>query len=311
MRIRIELLACALSGCGSVGSKQIDANMPVDSSQPDTGLPDAAAICDPPSKFDAPIPLVGFNTTKFEGVPRLSPDELDLYYGGGDANAVDLFRAQRSRVSDAFGAPASLSGVNSAANEYNPTVSSDGFTLFFESDRVSGEAGHLYVSTRSARVGEFGSASLVANVNSASRSDIDAQPFLTMDGQELWFTSTREGGAAGRDIFRATWNGSAFATPARVPALSGGTDDYLPTLSADRLTVYFSSARSGGKGNFDIWTSHRTTTLDGFPEPKPVSELNTSANDYVGWVSPDNCRIYLSSDTAGTRDIYIASRPPG
>lgn len=96
----------------------------------------------------------------------------------------------------------------------------------------------------------------------------------------------------------------------RLPELSTNARDFLPTLSADKLTVYLSSNRPGGKGGFDIWTSHRSTTSDGFPTPKPVPELNSSANEDVGWLSSDNCRIYFSSDVAGTFDIYVATRHP-
>jgi Tol biopolymer transport system component len=91
-------------------------------------------------------------------------------------------------------------------------------------------------------------------------------------------------------------------------ALSTDVEDQVPMLSADKLTVYLSSNRPGGKGGFDIWTAHRSTTADGFPAPTPVSELNSSAADYVGWLSPDNCRIYFSSNVSGTFDVYVASR---
>ena len=152
----------------------------------------------------------------------------------------------------------------------------------------------------------FGAPSEVANVNSTTVTDDDGEPFVTADGQELWFVSTR----GGTDVYRAVWNGSSFANVAAVTALSSNAYDFLPVLSADKLTVYLSSNRPDGKGSYDIWTAHRSTTSDGFPAPRLVPELNSSATDYVGWLSPDNCRIYFSSDVAGTPYIYIATRHP-
>jgi len=168
----------------------------------------------------------------------------------------------------------------------------------------------LYLSTRTSRVGEFGAPSEVANVNSATVTDTDAQPFVTADGQELWFVSNRTGGLGDYDIYRASWNGSSFANITAITALSTNVTDFFPTLSADKLTVYLSSNRPGGKGSFDIWTSHRSTISDGFPTPRLVPELNSSGTEYIGWLSPDNCRIYFSSDVAGPPSLYVATRHP-
>lgn len=94
--------------------------------------------------------------------------------------------------------------------------------------------------------------------------------------------------------------------------LNSNAEDQVPTLSADKLTIYLASNRPGGHGNdnSDIWSAHRSTTSDGFPAPTPVSELNSSGTEYPGWLSPDNCRFYFTSDRAGTHDIYVTSRHP-
>jgi Tol biopolymer transport system component len=278
----------------------------------DASTPDANSICDPTGTFGAPVPLTGLNTANVEATPRLMADELELYFSGSLAGASgsNIYRAQRSTTSRPFGAPIALAQVDTAAGEFDPSVSSDGLMLFFGSDRVSGESRHLYVSTRTSRAGEFGAPSEVANVNSATVTDIDGQPFVTADGQELWFNSNRAGGLGAEDIYRAVWNGSNFANVMAITALSTNASDWLPTLSADKLTVYLSSNRPGGKGSFDIWTAHRSTTNDGFPAPTPVTELNSTAEELVGWLSPDNCRLYFSSAVSGTFEIYIATRHP-
>lgn len=301
MRMQVMMLVSFWAGCGSIDAKQSDA-----------GIPDESSMCDPTGTFDAPVPLSGFNTAGDEGAPRLSADELELYFSGrpvGMAN-YNLYTARRSSASQAFGTPTILPQANAAAGEYNPSVSSDGLMLLFDSSNISGEAAHLYVSTRTSKVGEFGTPSKVANVNSATVTDSDNQPFVTADGQELWFISYRAGGLGASDIYRAVWSGSSFANVAAITALSSSTTDWLPMLSADKLTVYLSSDRPGGKGGFDIWTAHRSTIRDGFPAPTPVHELNSSDDEFVGWLSPDNCRLYFSLRIAGAYDIHVATRHP-
>lgn len=305
MLTRISIFIWALAACGGVTDKQSDAGVP------NASMPGANSICDPTGTFDAPMHLTDFNTANGPQVPRLTNDELEIYFDDHTGTADNnLYRAQRSVAGQPFGAPIALTQVNSTADDSNPNVSSDGLVLFFESTRVSGQGIHLYVSTRTSRVGEFGIPSEVANVNSGTVADSDNQPFVTADAQELWFASNRAGGLGSHDIYRAVWKGSSFADVAPITVLSSSTTDYLPTLSADKLTVYLSSNRPGGKGGYDIWTAHRSTTSDGFPSPRLVPELNSSATEYVGWLSPDNCRIYFSSDITGTRYIYVATRHP-
>lgn len=298
MRTWVVMLVGALPACGSVAN--------------DSMGPGASATCDPTAAFDAPVPVPGFNTADTEGVPRLTPDELELYFyfyvNVGGTQDPNLYRAQRSSVEQPFGAATAIPRVNTTSAEYDPSVSSDGLTLFFESNRIAGEGLHLYMSTRPSQAAEFGAPAELANVNSATVADTDEEPFVTADRQELWFASTRAGGLGSVDIYRAEWNGSSFGNVVGVTSLSTSASDYYPTLSADKLTLYLSSTRPGGQGGYDIWTAHRSTTKDGFSTPTLVPELNSSGIEYVGWLSPDNCRIYFSSDRAGTFDIYVASR---
>lgn len=308
MRRRLVLLMCVSVACGNVNNRQSDAQEIDGTAMADSAEP--IAICDPTTAFDAPEPLTGFNTPSTEGTERLTIDELELYFSGALAGASSstIYRAQRSTISQPFGLPVPLTSLHMTAGEYDPSVSSDALTLYFQSPRVPNQGDHLYVSTRTSRAGEFGAPSELLNVNSMIVTDNDFQPSVTIDGQELWFVSDRAGGLGLADIYRATWNGSSFGSVTAVNELNSSAKEWLPILSADKLTIYFASDRADGKGGFDIWSTHRATVADGFPPPRPVSELNSSASEFAGWLSPDNCRIYFHSDRAGNYDIYIATR---
>jgi len=308
MRTRITTLVCVLAACGNVISgKQPDA--PLDSPQ---GDPPSNTTCDPTGMFDAPVPLTELNTAGTEYAPRLTADELEIYFAAsasGNASTFTIYRAQRSARSASFGAPVALLALHTAAGELDPCVSSDGLSLFFRTPIVTGEGVHLYVSTRASRIAEFNGLARIANISSPNVADNDIQPFVTADGQELWFSSNRAGGQGSYDMYRATGNGAGFANVAEAHELNTTASEQVPVVSADKLTVYFSSTRSGSQ-DYDLWTAHRSTTSDGFPQPVPVTELNAKGTKFGGWLSADNCRFYFSSNAAGQHDLYVATRHP-
>jgi WD40-like Beta Propeller Repeat len=299
MRIRCAFWLLIAIGCGGVSSAS-DARV--------SPSIDAPRMCDPTAKFGTPIPVPGLSTID-GGTVRLSADELTIYFS---ATPGDLWVAHRSALSEAFEVPTPMIAQNSSSVDIDPAVTPDGLTLWFASNRIVNEGYHLYVATRASMLAEFGTPGLAGTVNAMDTKQIDLQPFVTADGKELWFTSTRLGGLGGNDIWRATWTGSAFAPPVPVPELSSSSDDHLPTLSADRLTVYVTSLRvgAGTKGKLDIWTSHRSTVNDGFPPPTIVDELNTAGDDLASWLSADNCRIYGASNLSGPNRLYVATRQP-
>ena len=83
-------------------------------------------------------------------------------------------------------------------------------------------------------------------------------------------------------------------------------------LSSDKLTIYYSSLRSdgGAHGKPDIWRAQRHNATGVFDPPSNVGELNSAATDFVGWLSEDGCRLYLSSNRMTSRgyEIYVAQR---
>jgi hypothetical protein len=296
MRMGCAFLLSAAVGCGGVTSST-DAQL---------SPTDAPRMCDPIAKFGPPMPIAGLDMVD-GGTARLSADELTIYFSG---NPADLWVAHRSVLTEAFGTPTLITAQNSSSPDFDPAVSSDGLTLWFGSSRVANEGIHLYVATRTSTLAEFGAPGLVATVNGTDVKQSDSQPFVTRDSAELWFTSTRVGGLGGYDIWHTTWKGNVFTAPAIVPELNSLSDDWLPTLSADRLTVYFTSTRAatGTTGGFDIWTSHRSTVNDGFPAPMLVDELNTAGTDFATWLSADNCRIYGTSNGGGPYRLFVATR---
>jgi hypothetical protein len=318
MKLRVRVV-CALVVAACAGNTQSVPPGPVDSGETDAGDSSVGPACDAKAPWGAPVPVTGdINTAADEGAPRLLPDELTLAFqrrtviDGGDT--ITIFLAARPTRTNPFALlPASiLANVNApppAEIQAQPFLSPDGLAIYFSGVR-SFSSFDIFVARRDTSTGSFGLPSPVANVNSDKQ---EYEPYLASDGA-LWLTSDRPDHTATR-IYRAppapNGSGSSFG-PSEVVA---GLDANLvyPVVSDDLRTIYVESygPNPTSSTTSDIWVATRAEPGDTFSELHPVAELNTLANDYPGWISPDNCHLYLASDRpggAGGFDLYVASR---
>src|SRR5262249_22039424 len=144
---------------------------------------------------------------------------------------TEIYEATRANLEDTFGTPIKVE-LGSPSN-YSPSVSADGLTLLFVSDRIAGTQPRIYIATRSSTHAMFDSPVLLGSIASTSPNDVDRDPFLTADGQHLYFVSSRAGS---NGLWHAHKDGSEFGTPIAVPEIAGST----PVLSNDQLTIYYS-----------------------------------------------------------------------
>jgi Tol biopolymer transport system component len=206
----------------------------------------------------------------------------------------------------AFGAPERITGLDFDENVYGPALSSDGRTLYF-SAYVSGEQ-QIYSATRSTRGNRFSNVTELRGLNSP---DTDGTPFITENGEHLYFFSERPGGVGGRDIWVSRHRAEAFGVPELVSGINSLQSDLLPWLSADELTLVFVSGRSGGRGGLDVWRSSRASVGEVFDDPVHVFELSSDASEERVVFSADGLTAFFSSDRDGSRgalDLWVASR---
>lgn len=148
----------------------------------------------------------------------------------------------------------------------------------------------------------------------ATRED-DLSPQVTGDGLALYYASTAPGGVGGLDIWMVTRPAlsSPWGTPVNLgPTVNSGADEATPRLSPDGLSLYFSSARSGGKGDWDIWVATRASSDAAFSTPVNLgSAVNSSTEDGIPQVSADDRTLVFSSRRSGglgAYDIWMSSR---
>jgi Tol biopolymer transport system component len=318
--LALLLLQCGVTGATDAGDDVplpnrvdgVDSGAATDAKSFDAANDTAAdarvASCDPSKPFGTPVRVVDFDAKAMRSTPRLSADELTIYFtsNGADAGA-DLSMAVRSSTSSPFGGETVLA-QSTPSNDNDPMASADQRSLWFHSRR-NGTA-DIFEATRAGASGPFGVAATIPGVDQPTTNENHA--YFRSAGSELWFISDRPGGAGGFDIYVAKRSGTAFGSPARVAELSSAADDWQPQPSEDGLTVLFASARDGGAGKMDLWIAHRSSVTVPFGTPSALTELNSPSVDQAGWLSADGCRIWFSSgrDTSDAQQqIFFAKRP--
>ena len=79
------------------------------------------------------------------------------------------------------------------------------------------------------------------------------------------------------------------------PTVNSEKDDSMASISADGLTLYFSSDRPWGYGNFDIYKATRATPQDPWDEPANLGPVvNSPYLEACPSLSPDGLVLFFT-----------------
>lgn len=98
------------------------------------------------------------------------------------------------------------------------------------------------------------------------------------------------------------------------PPLNTQYNDMYAVLTADGLTVYFTSDRPGGLGGNDLWVSRRESTDAPWGVPENLAILNSPFDDSLSVLSTSENIMYFQSDRpggCGAGDLWRSQRNPG
>jgi hypothetical protein len=286
--------------------------------EPDDGAPDRDGSADGSDAADGPrtcdhaqpftsISMVGglhAGAGTFDSAARLSPDELTVYFTSTRSGAYEIWTATRASRTDDFLPPTRLSELSSGTLDFNPSVTADGSTMYFESARTG--AFGIHTAKRSTPDGGWTDQTVFAPLIHTTYGD--GQPYVLPQDDIIYFQSNRTGPLR---IYRVSRSLSGeWDTPATVRA---STDfEFSPVVSGDDLTLYFASDRGGmqAAGDYDIWISTRRYPGVPFTEAKLVEGVNTALGETPSWISPDGCRLYFARRIGNGNDsrIYMATR---
>src|SRR5262245_57362956 len=76
---------------------------------------------------------------------------------------------------------------------------------------------------------------------------------------------------------------SDWSSPVNLgPTINSDANDQHPAISADGLSLYITSDRPGGSGDFDLYVAHRTSVDDPWGAPQNLGAvINSQAADSV------------------------------
>ena len=214
-----------------------------------------------------------FNQNNNEGGSTITIDNNVLYFTicskfSSAYTNCDIYYVERQlngEWSDLF----SLETVNNPKSwESQPSISADGKTLMFASDRKGGYGGVDLYFVKKDKFGNWGDPQNMGNVINSKLDD--KSPFLHVDGETLYFSSEQFPSLGGFDIFISRLDAdSNWSEPQNIGYPINSTDDEIGMfVTTDGLTAYFCSNKlEGGVGGWDLYS------FDLYKEARPERVL--------------------------------------
>ncbi|WP_198152538.1 OmpA family protein [Draconibacterium sediminis] len=202
--------------------------------------------------------------------------------------------------------------INTANDEYWPTPSLDGKHLVFT--RLMKDGGRPQEDFFMAEIDSFNWDNAVP-MSGVNTSDNEGAQTLSADSKILFFTAcNREDGLGSCDIYFSRLLEGKWTEPKNAGTpLNTSSWEGQPSLSSDNRFLYFSSNRTGGKGQKDIWRiAFNGFSAEGAPQwgkPENLEALNTSGDEISPFIHANNHNFYFASDThvgMGGLDLFTA-----
>jgi outer membrane protein OmpA-like peptidoglycan-associated protein len=204
------------------------------------------------------------NTKFHEGASAFSADGMTMYFTRNNYNKGKLDRSKKglnmmkiyTSTKNDKGKWSDIKEFKYNSNDYStgdPCLSADGQTLYFISDKPGGFGGtDLYKCVLNG--GQWGEPiNLGHKVNTESN---ERTPYLTKDGT-LYFASEGHFGLGGLDIYQAQKTGDTYNQVRNLGyPVNSSRDDFGFIVNSENGNGYFSSDRTGGKGDDDIYWAH-------------------------------------------------------
>jgi len=258
----------------------------------------------------------------YDGIDCFSYDGLEMYIvsirSGGQGNC-DVWILRRASIDDDWGPPENLGpAVNSPQDDFSSSISGDGLTLYFCSNRPTGSGRHdIYMTTRATKNDPWGNAVNMGTAINTSSDDLD--PWITADGLEFYYASYRAGGYGACDIWgaRRTTTNNPWGQPVNLgPLVNSAYEEHWTSLSPDGLLLFFSGCRRcgswptprpGGYGGDDMWMTRRATLSNPWqPAVNLGPTVNGPGDDSYPKISTDGSTLYYSEGLGGILENWQA-----
>lgn len=226
--------------------------------------------------------------------------------------------------------------INHKGVDYAPTISADGKTLFYVSNRPgsrltgSGDLSHdFWAAKKNDRLDTvFMTPYNIDTITGLNYLNVNTEfnegaASIAADRQSLFFTAcNRPDGLGDCDIYQSTIEGDHWSRPVNLGRnVNSDNFDSQPSISPDKKRLYFISTREGpnsnGKpilDNADIWYSDYDDDADEWLPAKNLEELNTDGTEFSPFIAADNQTLFFASNghkgSVGGMDFYYTRFDP-
>ncbi|MFN8254719.1 MAG: OmpA family protein [Bacteroidales bacterium] len=274
--------------------------------------------------WSVPEEISEINDFKSDGnirYPSFNYDASVIYFSADfnkDSSDVDIFYSKfeegKWSVPISIGQP-----VNSPFYDGQPSISSDNKALYFvrnnsENQNNTANCKNIVVSYKQAN-GEWGKPEVLPipiNV------DCEANPKIGLDNKTLYFSSTREGGKGGYDIYRTKLLAKDVWIPAEsLDTLNTINNDFTPCFSFDNPLPYYAiEIAEKNKVNSKIYKAFVPTQFNvgkSITVKGKVLELGTNAPIKASVIAydPITSRIISTFETNPQNGEYQIYLPGG
>lgn len=218
-------------------------------------------------RWKPPVGISGkINTEQNEGTCTIAADGRTIIFtscqGRNTLGSCDLYISRK--VGDQWTEVENLGPkVNTKFWESQPSLSADGNTLYFVSDKPNGYGNRdIYVSRRDEKGNWTEAENLGADIN--TRFD-EISPFIHVNGKTLYFASDGRRGFGGMDLFSAEKTGEAtWSVPLNLGYPLNDSDDQVSLfISSDGKTGYYANEKSR-------YTPYHRSELYSFDVPEKI-----------------------------------------
>ncbi|WP_420581536.1 OmpA family protein [Reichenbachiella sp.] len=279
------------------------------------------AVREQPNTSSDPILVSQLNSSSNDYAPQVNPMGTRLYFTsvrpGGFDNMQDSSRANHygediyvsNMVNESWSRPEMLpEPINSINDDFGSAFTGDGQTMVYVRCGGKESVGNcdLYITTLDGT--RWSEPVNMGNV--VNSKDWDSQPTISSDGTRIIFTSSRDGGYGGADLYMTEINhlgdwgipqnlGSTINTP---------LSDNSPFLASDGKTLYYATSGHPGYGGVDIFYS----VFENGKWAKPINlgaPINSSGEDKNFSISGSGKAYFSSSRDSDSYNIYETELP--
>lgn len=257
------------------------------------------------------------NSDMNEGTCTISADGRKLIFtscaGRDNFGSCDLYETQKNGTE--WSMPRNLGPfVNTPAWESQPSLSADGRTLYFISDRRSGMGMRdIWMST----LDEKGKWTRAVNMGKPINSEYDEMsPFIHVNNKTLYFATNALQGFGGYDIFYSERDSLGWTPPTNIGSpINNHDDQYSLFITANGKKGYYSheETREDGRSFSKIyeilipeenWVKFRSNYVKGVVRDKDTKQV-LAANIELVNINSNTVESLVESDSVNGRYLIV------